>query len=267
MPAARARRVVGLSVALDAGPARGHEPALGRQQLVGRRAQPQRGPRRRRDAGQRRPASSRGSRRGCGICRHLAYPAPDTIDQEAAERGRALYVAVLRRLPWHGRPGRLRLRYSAATRRSARSSRSTRSAPIPGRWASYTPELRGRPELALCGLSLALPAISARPTATPTIRSTASGRARPICTTARCRRSRDLLEPAEARPAVWYRGSDELDLGRVGYRSEPRRPAGALPLRHLRSPATPTPDTKARRYGTDLPAADKDALVEYMKTL
>jgi hypothetical protein len=79
---------------------------------------------------------------------------------------------------------------------------------------------------------------------------------------------RDLLEPAASRPKRWYRGSDILDLVRMGYRSDGY---GAAPeslfLYDTSVPGNGNGGHEGGVYGTDLPAADKDALVEYMKTL
>ena len=79
---------------------------------------------------------------------------------------------------------------------------------------------------------------------------------------------RDLLEPAANRPARWYRGSDILDIARVGYRSDGYGSApGDLFLYDTRVPGNGNGGHEGRVYGTDLPSADKDAIVEYMKTL
>lgn len=72
----------------------------------------------------------------------------------------------------------------------------------------------------------------------------------------------DLLEPAEARPAVWWRGHEGLDLDRVGYQS---RVPGPDLFRYDTS--APGNSNAGHDYGTALPAAEKAALVEYMKTL
>ena len=80
---------------------------------------------------------------------------------------------------------------------------------------------------------------------------------------------RDLLEPsaAAARRSGIAAATSSTSI-KVGYRLR-RRGARrtALPLRHLRAPATRNTGHEGRRYGTELPAADKDAIVEYMKTL
>jgi mono/diheme cytochrome c family protein len=79
---------------------------------------------------------------------------------------------------------------------------------------------------------------------------------------------RDLLDPPDKRPKSFYRGNDVYDPKKVGFVVD--RPAS--------NGRTLTPyDTKTRgngngghtgkAYGVDLPDADKDALVEYLKTL
>ena len=79
---------------------------------------------------------------------------------------------------------------------------------------------------------------------------------------------RDLLEPAAARPKKWYRGSDILDTGRVGYRSDGFGSAREdLFLYDTSVPGNGNGGHEGKSYGTELPAADKDAIVEYMKTL
>lgn len=74
---------------------------------------------------------------------------------------------------------------------------------------------------------------------------------------------RDLLEPAGARPAQWLRGSDELDLGRVGYRSDAAAPGRLTPYDTTR----PGNSNSGHEYGVTLRDDQKAALVEYMKTL
>jgi cytochrome c553 len=85
---------------------------------------------------------------------------------------------------------------------------------------------------------------------------------------------RDLLEPSECRdgqpcrPAKWYRGSDILDTARVGYRGD----GFGYDVKDLFLYDTAVPGNSNRghegaAYGTDLPATDKDDIVEYMKTL
>jgi hypothetical protein len=79
---------------------------------------------------------------------------------------------------------------------------------------------------------------------------------------------RDLLEPVGGRPAKWYRGSDILDPIKVGYRYDGY---GAAPedlfLYDTSIPGNSNCGHEGKAYGTELSPADKDALVEYMKTL
>jgi mono/diheme cytochrome c family protein len=79
---------------------------------------------------------------------------------------------------------------------------------------------------------------------------------------------RDLLEPAVKRPAKWYRGSDILDTAKVGYQSDgygydPKD----LFLYDTSVPGNSNSGHEGKIYGTELPPGDKDAIVEYMKTL
>jgi mono/diheme cytochrome c family protein len=79
---------------------------------------------------------------------------------------------------------------------------------------------------------------------------------------------RDLLEPASNRPAKWYRGSDILDTSKVGYRSDGYGSAPEdLFLYDTSVPGNSNRGHEGKDYGTELPAADKDAIVEYIKTL
>lgn len=105
---------------------------------------------------------------------------------------------------------------------------------------------------------------------------------------------RDLLEPWEKRPAAFYRGYDVIDRTRLGFVSDVARADGkdffryetrclADPIicaqhenpdnRHDDNACVPGPwagnsnrGHDGPAYGTDLPAADKDAIVEYLKT-
>lgn len=79
---------------------------------------------------------------------------------------------------------------------------------------------------------------------------------------------RDLLEPVRNRPAEWYRGSDILDVAKVGYRSDGYGSAREdLFLYDTLVSGNSNSGHEGRIYGTELSAADKDAIVEYMKTL
>jgi len=79
---------------------------------------------------------------------------------------------------------------------------------------------------------------------------------------------RHLLEPAEKRPKTWLRGSDLLDTHWVGYRSDDYGMAPEdLFLYDTTIPGNSNRGHEGKIYGTELPDADKDAIVEYMKTL
>ena len=74
---------------------------------------------------------------------------------------------------------------------------------------------------------------------------------------------RDLLDPPRARPARWSRGSDELDLRKVGYRSDAAAPGRLSEFDTTR----PGNANSGHEYGTYLTDDQKAAIVEYMKTL
>ena len=78
---------------------------------------------------------------------------------------------------------------------------------------------------------------------------------------------RDLLEPAANRPTTFYRGNDVIDRDKVGWvanvASEPDR---RFFLFDTRLPGNGNGGHEGAAYGTELSAADKDAVVEFMKT-
>ncbi len=83
---------------------------------------------------------------------------------------------------------------------------------------------------------------------------------------------RDLLNPPEERPVAFVRGDDTLDVANGGFRAEPCDPEvyyGPLFCFDTRQ-KNGGPDRGNRNvghlYGTALPPADKDALLEYLKT-
>ena len=79
---------------------------------------------------------------------------------------------------------------------------------------------------------------------------------------------RDLLEPAAKRPKCWYRGSDVLDTEKVGYQAATCDAAVENKFRYDTTvPGNSNSGHEGRAYGTELDPADKDAIVEYMKTL
>jgi cytochrome c553 len=75
---------------------------------------------------------------------------------------------------------------------------------------------------------------------------------------------RDLLEPPEQRPATFYRGYDVFDQAKVGFVSNvPSANGLAFTLYDTTLPGN---GNGGHVYGTTLPDADKQAIVEYMKT-
>jgi len=75
---------------------------------------------------------------------------------------------------------------------------------------------------------------------------------------------RDLMEPIERRPATFYRGYDVYDPVKVGFVTEgdAAKRAGTLHDVSLKGNGN-----QGHAYGTQLPAAEKEALLEYLKTL
>ncbi|MEH1782980.1 MAG: cytochrome c [Nostoc sp.] len=74
----------------------------------------------------------------------------------------------------------------------------------------------------------------------------------------------DLLEKPENRPQSFYRGFDVYDQKKVGFISEGEE-AERVGFKYDIS--VPANSNQGHLYGTDLPAKDKQALVEYLKTL
>jgi mono/diheme cytochrome c family protein len=78
---------------------------------------------------------------------------------------------------------------------------------------------------------------------------------------------RDLLEPAADRPARFYRGDDVYDPVKVGFVSDVAAQDGRTFFLYDTAVAgNGNQGHEGPAYGTDLPAADKDALVEFLKT-
>jgi hypothetical protein len=78
---------------------------------------------------------------------------------------------------------------------------------------------------------------------------------------------RDLLEPKDKRPKTFYRGYDVYDQKKVGFVGDVREEKGRKYfLYDTAEPGNSNQGHEGKRYGTELPAADKDALVEYLKT-
>jgi len=76
---------------------------------------------------------------------------------------------------------------------------------------------------------------------------------------------RDLLEPVESRPKMFYRGNDLYDPESVGFVSNAPARGGREFFKF--DTTAPGNSNAGHVYGTTLPPADKRALVEYLKTL
>jgi len=78
---------------------------------------------------------------------------------------------------------------------------------------------------------------------------------------------RDLLEPSAKRPKLFYRGNDVYDATRVGFVSTVADQGGRrFSAYDTAKPGNANVGHEGKRYGTELSADDKDALVEFMKT-
>jgi hypothetical protein len=75
---------------------------------------------------------------------------------------------------------------------------------------------------------------------------------------------RDLLEPVEARPRIFYRGYDVYDQKKVGFVAQG---PDAQRIGTIYDVSRKGGGNEGHAFGTTLPADDKDALVEYLKTL
>ena len=191
------------------------------------------------------------------------FPAPDTIDEAEAERGAVVFAEYC--AGCHGMKTPDGYDYN-----SNRYTALGQVVPLPeigtdpGRWASYTPEFSAAQNLLYAGT----------PYRFSHFRKTAGYANHPLdgiwarspyLHNGSVPTLRDLLEPASERPEVWHRGSDEFDVERVGYVSDAAAPhAFRYDTKVL---GNGNEGHEGEVYGTDLPDADKDALVEYMKTL
>jgi hypothetical protein len=75
---------------------------------------------------------------------------------------------------------------------------------------------------------------------------------------------RDLLEPPETRPAVFFRGYDVYDRAKAGFVSDVPAADGRQFFRY--DTFVPGNSNSGHLYGTSLPDEDKRAIVEYLKT-
>ena len=107
--------------------------------------------------------------------------------------------------------------------------------------------------------------IFVRRTAMPISPSTGSGCERRTYTMDRCPTIRALLEPVENRPVKFYRGYDVFDQKNVGFVSDVPEENGYRYF--LYDTTVPGNANTGHLYGIDLSPEQKEALVEYMKTL
>jgi RoxA-like, cytochrome c-like len=78
---------------------------------------------------------------------------------------------------------------------------------------------------------------------------------------------RELLEPSDKRPAKFYRGYDVYDQKNVGFVGDVAEQKGRKYfLYDTAEPGNSNKGHEGKRYGTELSATEKDALVEYLKT-
>ena len=195
-------------------PREGHAPALGRRQRLGGRAQPECGAGRRRHAGHRR---SRQPEARARLDLDAAAAGLSVPDRQGAGRSRRRRSTSSTARDCHADTASATA--SRPARASARSSRSTPSAPTA--IGSIRTRSRSRRISTACTrIRRTGSRISGRPTATPIIRSTASGCAARSCTTDRCRRCAICSTRPEQRPPSFYRGYDVFDQAKVGFVSD-----------------------------------------------
>jgi hypothetical protein len=78
---------------------------------------------------------------------------------------------------------------------------------------------------------------------------------------------RDLFEPAAKRPASFYRGYDVYDPERVGFVTGVAEENGKKYFKYdTKVPGNGNAGHEGKRYGTELSADEKEAVVEYLKT-
>jgi mono/diheme cytochrome c family protein len=198
---------------------------------------------------------------------HPPFPKATEIDVELAEKGRELYAYYC--ADCHGM-GAGESGYDYDTARYSRLGKVTALSDIAtdrGRWASYTENFAAAQNLLYAGYpwrfhqfrktdgyaNHPLDGIWARS---------------PYLHNGSVPTLRDLLETAENRPAKWYRGSDVFDFEKVGYRSdEAAASKESLFLYDTSRPGNSNRGHDGAAYGTELDAAGKASIVEYMKTL
>jgi len=81
---------------------------------------------------------------------------------------------------------------------------------------------------------------------------------------------RDLLEPSAKRPKIFYRGYDVYDQKKIGFVGDVAEEKGKkfflFDTDETKEPGNSNKGHEGKRFGTELSAAEKDALVEYLKT-
>ena len=78
---------------------------------------------------------------------------------------------------------------------------------------------------------------------------------------------RDLLAPAAQRPQLFYRGNDLIDARSVGFVADVPQENGVRYFAFdTRVPGNSNAGHEGAAYGTELSAAEKEALLEYLKT-
>jgi hypothetical protein len=81
---------------------------------------------------------------------------------------------------------------------------------------------------------------------------------------------RDLLEPSDKRPKTFYRGYDVYDQKKVGFVADVAAEQGKKYFLYdtdeIKQPGNSNKGHEGKGYGTELTPAEKDALVEYLKT-
>jgi cytochrome c5 len=78
---------------------------------------------------------------------------------------------------------------------------------------------------------------------------------------------RDLLDPSVQRPKTFYRGYDVYDQKKAGFVSDVAEEKGRKYFHYnTEEPGNSNKGHEGKRYGTELSSAEKDALVEYLKT-
>ncbi len=190
------------------------------------------------------------------------FPLPGGIDRDAAGRGAELYGEYCAECHGEGKKDGYdydRRRHEALGTVEPLSKIGT----DPGRWAAYDADFAAAQNLLYTGTPVAFrhfrktDGYANQPLDGIWARS-------PYLHNGSVPTLRDLLEPSAQRPKVWYRGRLEFDPVKVGYSTE----AGDGLFRFDTSiPGNGNQGHEGSTYGTHLPEADKNALVEYMKTL